>query len=230
MHGVESGFSATPAPNRSIGSQEAEPAVEGARDISSVLASFPMPMPQGNVIWWPPDVFAITARLLNDTESFRFAVSPPDAEEWPPEPDWADNVRRTALEWVRAVNGPTTALPPSLIETWSVVLAAESVTLDEIRRGKRWDISCALLTSRSRRRSGGGTGWCRNRPVLVDIRGTSLEETGPYRFTVSLSSMADTGPPQDSSWFRRNQSTVSIPSPRQPYGSDRRLVESIPYG
>ena len=43
---------------------------------------------------WPPDVFALTEIVLEQSEAYRFVVSPPAGEHWPPThiSDWADAV------------------------------------------------------------------------------------------------------------------------------------------
>ena len=33
---------------------------------------------------WPPDVFALTDVILERSEAYRFALSPPRGAEWPP--------------------------------------------------------------------------------------------------------------------------------------------------
>jgi len=62
---------------------------EGLRTVGSVLDSPRAarrfrPRPD-----WPPDVFAITAALLNETETFLLVVSLPEGRMWPPTPRWA---------------------------------------------------------------------------------------------------------------------------------------------
>src|SRR5262245_25325477 len=48
---------------------------------------------------WPPDVFALTNVLLDRSEAFRFALSPPAGVRWPLAGDWSDAVVDAAREW-----------------------------------------------------------------------------------------------------------------------------------
>jgi hypothetical protein len=43
---------------------------------------------------WPPDLFAATDVILERSEAYRFALSPPAGVAWPPTriPGWADAV------------------------------------------------------------------------------------------------------------------------------------------
>ena len=40
---------------------------------------------------WPPDVFALAEVILQRSQAYRFALSPPPGSSWPPasSPDWA---------------------------------------------------------------------------------------------------------------------------------------------
>ena len=50
---------------------------------------------------WPPDVFALTDTLLDRSEAYRFAVSPPAGRAWPPArvPSWQEAVADAATHW-----------------------------------------------------------------------------------------------------------------------------------
>ena len=60
---------------------------------------------------WPADVFALTNVVLDQSEAFRFALSPLGA--WPPArfTDWAAAVEEAAREWGGWVEGRPAAIP-----------------------------------------------------------------------------------------------------------------------
>jgi hypothetical protein len=51
---------------------------------------------------WPPDVFAITSILLEETGAYRLIVSPPTGAVWPGTDGWAEQVREIASRWISA--------------------------------------------------------------------------------------------------------------------------------
>ena len=65
---------------------------------------------------WPPDVFALTETLLERSEAYRFALSPPDNAEWPPSevPWWPDAVVE-ALVWRNFAAAYANASPQEMI-------------------------------------------------------------------------------------------------------------------
>lgn len=97
---------------------------------------------------WPPDLFAFTEVVLNQSEAFRFVVSPPAARSWPPNepPDWGHAVATAAVEWVSWVqqrNGPF----PKLVATeWKVIRDNADVPLEQRSSGSAWRLCEALLT------------------------------------------------------------------------------------
>lgn len=66
-----------------------------------------------NISKWPPDVFAVTSVLLEETGAYRLVVSPPTGCKWPTRDKWCDQVRITAQEWILAAS--TGAEPPSRV-------------------------------------------------------------------------------------------------------------------
>ena len=97
---------------------------------------------------WPPDMFAFTHVILERTEAYRFAVSPPVEHEWPPAPaaSWRDAVGTTARRWTDWA-GERAGDPPGLIiQEWRVVRDALDIPLDEIASGRAWRVCQALLT------------------------------------------------------------------------------------
>jgi hypothetical protein len=101
-----------------------------------------------DLVEWPPDVFALTDVILEQSEAYRFAVSPPFGRRWPPHsnPDWSDEVARAALQWrawAEDVQGP----PPELIaQEWRTLLEEASRPLEDLASGDAWGLCEAILT------------------------------------------------------------------------------------
>lgn len=101
-----------------------------------------------DVLEWVPDVFALTETLLQRSEAYRFAVSPPAGQHWPPLalPGWADAVDRAADEWCAWVVDRSRPLPPLVAEEWRVVNDGAATTLEDLGSGRAWRLCEALLT------------------------------------------------------------------------------------
>src|SRR5262245_33370862 len=101
---------------------------------------------------WAPDLFAFTDVLLDRSEAYRFAVSPPDGASWPPleVPDWHFAIAGASAGWCAWVEGDGTRLPGLVAEEWAVVCERSSTTLDELATGRAWRICQALLTLHAR--------------------------------------------------------------------------------
>jgi hypothetical protein len=97
---------------------------------------------------WPPDVFALTDVLLERSEAYRFALSPPGGRSWPPPrfPAWADAVVDAGHEWGAWVQDPSGALPELLAEEWQVLRDAADVPLADLTLADDWRCCEALLT------------------------------------------------------------------------------------
>lgn len=95
---------------------------------------------------WPPDVFACTAVLLHVTGAFRFVVSPPAGEQWPPSCDWAMRVDEAATEWVARLNVGDTRLPQLVGESWQLLSLSRGTQLEDLATGTSWEICQAILT------------------------------------------------------------------------------------
>jgi hypothetical protein len=97
---------------------------------------------------WAPDLFAFTDVVLDRSEAYRFAVSPPDGANWPPleMPDWYLAVAGASVGWCAWVEGDGTELPGLVAGEWSVVCEHSATTLDELATGRAWRICQALLT------------------------------------------------------------------------------------
>jgi hypothetical protein len=73
---------------------------------------------------WPPDVFALSNALLDRSEAFRFALSPPEGVRWPPAGagDWCDAVVDAGREWSAWVEDRRGSIPSMLADEWGVAL------------------------------------------------------------------------------------------------------------
>ena len=60
---------------------------------------------------WPPDVFALTNVLLDRSEAFRFALSPPEGVRWPPTREWSDAVVDAGRKCLRLRTLPSWEAP-----------------------------------------------------------------------------------------------------------------------
>src|SRR6478735_955869 len=71
---------------------------------------------------WPPDVFALTNVLLDRSEAFRFALSPPEGVRWPPADAgvWSNAVVHAGREWSAWVEDRRGSVPTLLAEEWGV--------------------------------------------------------------------------------------------------------------
>ena len=69
------------------------------------LASVWQAMADGTIgdelLEWPPDLFALTEVILQRSEAYRFALSPPAGSRWPPDhdPSWSAAVIEGGREW-----------------------------------------------------------------------------------------------------------------------------------
>ena len=101
-----------------------------------------------DLLEWPPDIFALTDVILEHSEAYRFAVSPPFGRRWPPgpNPDWSDGVASVAFQW-RAWAEDGQWPPPELIaQQWQILLEEAARPLEELASGEAWRLCEALLT------------------------------------------------------------------------------------
>src|SRR5262245_21226502 len=100
------------------------------------------------VLEWAPDLFAFTDVLLDRSEAYRFAVSPPDGATWPPPemPDWDSAIADASAGWCAWVEGDGTKLPGLVLDEWAVVSEGSATTLDELATGRAWRLCRALIT------------------------------------------------------------------------------------
>lgn len=114
--------------------------------VGSVLDSLVPLSGRDGIPTWPPDVFGVTAVLLNETESFLFVVSPPAGRHWPPTPGWARGVQAAGREWAAGLGAPGAAVPGLVTSNWRLLTGARDLPLDELGRGERWEVCVAILT------------------------------------------------------------------------------------
>jgi hypothetical protein len=97
---------------------------------------------------WPPDLFAMTATVLERSEAFRFAMSPPIGRQWPPASsgDWSAEVEAAGRGWAGSVDESPGSAPPMLADALGVLLAGIDTPLEQLSSGADWRICQALLT------------------------------------------------------------------------------------
>src|SRR5262245_50869371 len=147
---------------------------------------------------WPPDLFALTNVLLDRSEAFRFALSPPAEERWPPAnaDDWSDAVMDAGREWAEWVEDRRGSVPGMVAAEWAVVLDAADLPLADLAAGRVWrvceallslhaiaDEACAGLGSATERADGRGAGY-RGRARELLARTGSLSRIAPRRARV----------------------------------------------
>jgi hypothetical protein len=96
---------------------------------------------------WPPDVFALTNVLLDRSEAFRFALSPPEGVRWPPAGarDWSDAVVDAGRAWTVWLEDRSDSVPSMLAEEWGVALERADLPLADLAQGRDWRVCTALL-------------------------------------------------------------------------------------
>jgi hypothetical protein len=97
---------------------------------------------------WPPDLFALTEVILERSEGYRFAMSPPREQGWPPRrfPSWADAVASAAQQWSASVEDGNGAVPDLLAEEWGVFREGAGTPLNHVTVAHDWRMCEALLT------------------------------------------------------------------------------------
>jgi hypothetical protein len=100
------------------------------------------------LLGWPPDVFALTEVLLQRSEAYRFALSPPAGLMWPPASflDWPGAVAGAARRWSSWAEDPDRAIPGLLAQEWAVLVERAGSPLDDLTEARDWRLCEALLT------------------------------------------------------------------------------------
>ena len=101
-----------------------------------------------DLLEWVPDVFAFSETVLQRSEAYRFAVSPPAGQQWPPlaAPGWPEAVADAAEHWCGWVVDRKRALPPLVAMAWRVVDDGAATPLEDLGSGRAWQLCEALLT------------------------------------------------------------------------------------
>jgi hypothetical protein len=150
------------------------------------------------LLTWPPDLFALTNVLLDRSEAFRFALSPPAGVRWTPAGagDWSDAVVDAGREWSAWVEDRRGSVPSMLAEEWGVASERADLPLADLAEGRDWrvctallslhaiaDEACAGLGSATERADGQGAGYrARARELLA--RTGSVARLPPRRVRV----------------------------------------------
>jgi len=97
---------------------------------------------------WPPDVFALTDAVIERSESYRFAVSPPPGQKWPPDEPraWSEVIATTAQEWCACVQDENGLRPDRVVQEWAVLRAGSATPIEDVASGQAWRVCEALLT------------------------------------------------------------------------------------
>ena len=97
---------------------------------------------------WPPDLFALTDVILERSEAYRFALSPPSGAEWPPAriAGWPEAVAIAGRRWSAWVEDQEEQLPDLLAEEWAGLRDGAETSLEHLRDGHDWRMCEALLT------------------------------------------------------------------------------------
>jgi hypothetical protein len=101
-----------------------------------------------DLLEWPADLFALTEVILERTQAYRFALSPPGGVEWPPSrfPSWSDVVEQAGRQWGVWVEDRKSAFPGPLAEEWSIFRERAGMPLEHLAEGRDWQMCEALLT------------------------------------------------------------------------------------
>jgi len=97
---------------------------------------------------WPPDLLALTEVILQRSEAYRFALSPPAGSSWPPAsfPGWPDAVADAARQWSGWAENREAALPGLLAREWAALRARAGAPLSDLTEARDWRLCEALLT------------------------------------------------------------------------------------
>ena len=138
------------APVRNSGSSEmgATPTVTDAPTVGDLWQNVTGSPIDDHLVEWPPHVLALTEVILERTSAYRFALSPPRDNEWPPRgvPGWADAVADAGRRWGGWAEEREGPLPELVEEEWRVICAGEEVLLRDLIEANEWRLCEALLT------------------------------------------------------------------------------------
>jgi len=97
---------------------------------------------------WPPDIFALTSLILNNTGAYRHVASPPPGEQWP-KGQWPEEARDLANKWRNWIVTENVKEHPLQKYIETIREYAPDTTLDQLydcalNPGK-WELCRALL-------------------------------------------------------------------------------------
>lgn len=93
---------------------------------------------------WPPDAFAVTSILLEDSGAYRMAVSPPSGKRWPPTKDWRHQLADRASQWWRWIARKCPRPGPAwLLDFGATLTQREAHSVQDI--SSDWELVNALL-------------------------------------------------------------------------------------
>jgi hypothetical protein len=97
---------------------------------------------------WPPDLFALTEVILQRSQAYRFALSPPAGTTWPPAdfPDWPDAVTDAARRWSAWAEDRNGPVPDLLAQEWGILRARAAIPFSQLAEARDWRLCEALLT------------------------------------------------------------------------------------
>jgi hypothetical protein len=116
--------------------------------LASVWQAVAGSMISDTLLEWPPDLFTLTEVILQRSQAYRFALSPPAGRTWPPAgfPDWPDAVIDAARRWSTWAEDRTGSLPDLLVREWGVVRARAGIPFSQLGEARDWQLCAALLT------------------------------------------------------------------------------------
>jgi hypothetical protein len=101
-----------------------------------------------DLLQWPADVFALTEVILERSQAYRFALSPPAGAHWPPAhtPPWPDAVMAAGRQWSAWVEDSNAELPDLLTQQWEIFRDGAGVPLSRLTEAHDWPLCQAVLT------------------------------------------------------------------------------------
>jgi hypothetical protein len=100
------------------------------------------------LLQWPPDLLAMTEVILERSEAYRFALSPPAGAHWPPAsfPGWPDAITDAARQWTARAENRDVAIPGLLAQEWTALRTRAGAPLSDLAEAQDWRLCEALLT------------------------------------------------------------------------------------
>jgi hypothetical protein len=97
---------------------------------------------------WPPDLFALTDMILECSEAYRFALSPPAGASWPPAnfPAWPQAVAEAGRQWSASIESEDDDIPDLLSQEWAIFREGAEIALERLADAQEWRMCEALLT------------------------------------------------------------------------------------